>query len=713
MSIEFPLLYDDELLTSGWARYCDRMSYSRLSYVFEDLFGTAYVAQMSDLPMRIGDFAQRLPHGYPCTTEELLQQHTFFPYHAPFLTPGKFRTVADAMMTLHHGKRIGNVLDVRHTPWKRMRYCPECVVFDRAHTKERECYWHRIHQAPGVFICPQHHTWLEESNVPSRGTAAAFVSAEKAGLTLEPRNATTSTWNKQLEAISRESASLLSIPGSTHNGESFSRNVWPYLHSRSYIIFSATRGEMVRAALLAYDLFQHYSADILQLMGWYPHEITSKLRHQLSEILRHKQYSSEPFLLPLLAILVSCYFEVPISELFQESSSIALTNNAKSASVVVDGPPWPSPPAPPLPAQGREGEPQRPQRNRYDAIARESAGPKRWPCVNPLCEYYQIPSESVRLQDTCWKNSDNSVNHYRCIFRLTCACGCRWSVRRHNAIKEAPDRTTVIDYGELWRAELCRLWDDHSLSINRIAERLHVTHNTVTNHARKLGLAMPRNEQQRKRFPANADFLARRRRQRELLKEFLKHHPSANRASLRRIHRNLYDWFITWDRSWFDQCLPLQSCRTSPRRPRRTMKVRLATITTVSVVSEDVLNMRLGIQTPGDTELAQRVRSTALQMVEEGSVLRICWATLRQRIPELSITLWQLRKLPLTHAAVRDVTETADAATVRRIYLLARQWRAQGQRITKMGLLQYSSTSYYKHPMVQRALQTVLEGQFE
>lgn len=679
MSTEFPLLYDDELLTSGWARYYDHMGYSRLSYILKDLFGSDHVTQMSDLPMHIGVFAQRLPHGYPLTAEDLLQQHTFFPYHAPFLTSHQFHAVANAMMTVSAGRHVGKILMVRHMPWKRLRYCPACVVSDRARTKGQECYWHRIHQASGVFICPAHHTWLEESNVPSWGNAAAFVSAEKAGLTLVTREVSASVLNKQLEAISRESAHLLSIPGSTHAGETFARNLWPYLRSRSYITPSATRTQKVRVALLAYDLLQHYSADVFQLLGWQPHAVASKLLVQLSQILRHKQHVQEPQLMPLLALLLSCFLEVPLSELFQEGNGIASAQRA---------------------------------------TAGQNAGGKWWPCVNPSCEHYKKPSESIRLLETVWVKIHGSVSHYKRKSRLTCMCGYRWAVSQYVPSTGEPDRITVVDYGELWRADLRRLWVDPSYSIRRIAEHLHASRTSIRAHARKLGLAMPRNEEHRKWLPANADFLARRRVQRTALKELLQRHPSVTRQFLYKEYRNLYHWLMTWDCSWFDQCLPPRDPTTSPRRPKRTMRGALAAASAVSGVSEEARTPRIDIQAPGDVELAQRVRSTASQMVEEGSLLPIRWSTLRKRIPELSIPVEHLQKLPLTYAAVRDVAETGEEASVRRIFLLARQWRAQGQRITKSKLLKQSLASVYYRPphksnMVGRALQSVLGDQFD
>lgn len=677
MSIEFPLLYDDELLTSGWARYYDHMGYSRLSYVLDELFGNDLVSQMSDLPMHCGVFAQRLPHGYPLTAEDLLQKHTFFPYHAPFLTSKQFQAVVDAMMTVRSEKRMGVVLMARHTPWKFLRYCPACVSYDRARTQGRECYWHRSHQAPGVFICAQHHVWLEESNIPTWGNAAAFVSAEKAGLRREMREVVVSELNNQLEEISRESAHLLSIPGSTQAGITFASNLWPYLRSRYYIPPAASRTERVRLASIAYELLQHYSAEVLQLLGWQPHEVASTLLLQLSQILRRKLGTYKPHLIPLLAILLSCYLEVPVRELFQERNASTL-----------------------------------------GATPGEDEGRMCWPCVNPRCEQFQKPSESIRCVETIWVKVNVNGSHHKIKSRLTCMCGYRWTVSQYVPAKGEPDRITIVDYGELWRADLRRLWNDPVYSISRIADLLHASRPTIRAQARKMGLAVARNEAHRKRLPANAEFLARRHAHRTDLKELLQQYPSVTRRSLYKEHGSLYHWLMTWDRAWFDRFLPPRTSHSSPRRPKRTMLRTLAAASTVNGYLEEAYTTLRDNTRSGDTELAQRVRSTASHMMEEGSFLRICWPTLRKVIPELSMPVEHLRKLPLTYATLRDVTETGEEVAVRRMLLLARQWKTQGQPITKSRLLKQAGAHVYYYPptrssLVQHALQTLVGGQFE
>jgi hypothetical protein len=59
------------------------------------------------------------------------------------------------------------------------RYCPECAKEDRM--RYGEAYWHRIHQLPGLPVCPTHNTLLTTPvwHLPNRSTARAYQSAEE------------------------------------------------------------------------------------------------------------------------------------------------------------------------------------------------------------------------------------------------------------------------------------------------------------------------------------------------------------------------------------------------------------------------------------------------------------------------------------------------------------------------------------------------------
>src|SRR5260370_39857782 len=59
-------------------------------------------------------------------------------------------------------KTVGRAsADVPHL--NRLRYCALCAKDARVNFGE--CYWHRLHQLPGVEICPIHKVFLENSEI--------------------------------------------------------------------------------------------------------------------------------------------------------------------------------------------------------------------------------------------------------------------------------------------------------------------------------------------------------------------------------------------------------------------------------------------------------------------------------------------------------------------------------------------------------------------
>jgi hypothetical protein len=94
------------------------------------------------------------------------------------------------------------------SPW--VRYCPACIAEDQKY--HGETYWRRLHQAPGVLICPVHGTWLENSHVRSSSSAAKLVSAQSAQLATAACLATASPFYERLQWLTLEIKQLLALP---------------------------------------------------------------------------------------------------------------------------------------------------------------------------------------------------------------------------------------------------------------------------------------------------------------------------------------------------------------------------------------------------------------------------------------------------------------------------------------------------------------------
>jgi hypothetical protein len=176
----FPDPYPDELLYSVFARFSDRMDYPSKKSVIRALFGTWNVMADVDFPNHLDSLIAALPPGCNYTADSLIDDHTLLPFYGPFLPAERLELIRRDM----HGDRVtaiptrvGTVAN--HIPLPRwLRFCPQCMEEDRK--TWGECYWHRVHQAPNVFVCPVHANCLQDSDVPIRNarTKYEFISAE-------------------------------------------------------------------------------------------------------------------------------------------------------------------------------------------------------------------------------------------------------------------------------------------------------------------------------------------------------------------------------------------------------------------------------------------------------------------------------------------------------------------------------------------------------
>jgi len=163
----FPIPYPDELLYSVIARYHIRSGNRSFRQTDIDLFKypsqqAAKVFLSNNLDYLVNNFPVRSKQ----TKENIIQNHTLYPFYVIFLTAPEAWIVKDLMIkkiyvSLFHAAKIAH----SHTEDSRklFRFCPLCLEEDTQ--KYGEAYWHRIHQTPGVLVCPIHATALQNSLV--------------------------------------------------------------------------------------------------------------------------------------------------------------------------------------------------------------------------------------------------------------------------------------------------------------------------------------------------------------------------------------------------------------------------------------------------------------------------------------------------------------------------------------------------------------------
>lgn len=152
--------YPDEIFYSILARLYHRVKPASLDAFHRWVFGKKVQSYSIAFPIHLGYFSEQLGAE---TVDDLINRHTLAPLWRPFLTPEQWQRLAQAM------KGDGPITLLRRltapqSP-RALRYCPTCVAQDR--NEWNEAYWHRIHQAPGVTICPHHLTFLESNSEAS------------------------------------------------------------------------------------------------------------------------------------------------------------------------------------------------------------------------------------------------------------------------------------------------------------------------------------------------------------------------------------------------------------------------------------------------------------------------------------------------------------------------------------------------------------------
>jgi hypothetical protein len=91
-----PSLYSDELLYSACARYSKRAKYPNKKSAMRELFGANRSCAVYDFPNRLNHFLAQLPTNN-FTADSIINQHTLFPFHEPFLTNNKAKLIRDEM----------------------------------------------------------------------------------------------------------------------------------------------------------------------------------------------------------------------------------------------------------------------------------------------------------------------------------------------------------------------------------------------------------------------------------------------------------------------------------------------------------------------------------------------------------------------------------------------------------------------------------------
>ncbi len=187
----FPEPYPDELCYSLCARYRRRAHYRGRIATVRDLFGSTACRAVVDLPSRLDHLIAVLPHGHHFTVDRFIDEHTLLPFYAAFLSPERLTRVRSEMRQSSCRAVARSCAGVSRfrIQLEHLHYCRTCVADDRE--RFGDAYWHRVHQASGVKLCPAHGVPVEPSSIHAvyRADREEFATLEES-LRATPTRAT-------------------------------------------------------------------------------------------------------------------------------------------------------------------------------------------------------------------------------------------------------------------------------------------------------------------------------------------------------------------------------------------------------------------------------------------------------------------------------------------------------------------------------------------
>lgn len=601
----FPDPYPDELLFSVCARFDSEMSYPQPRAAIQEMFGDRMAVAAIDLPNRIDCLINSFlfPHLY--TADSFIDDNTLFPFYTPFVPVERASSVRREMRGFgqnHVYERLG-ITAGRFKPPTSLKFCPECVLDDRK-LPGGETYWHRVHQAPGVEVCPQHSVFLEVSAAPWQNSKnnGEIMSAERAVHKAEVRLVDLSEpTHVALLKLAHSAAWLLEWHGQAPDGEILRNRYYNLLLRRGLAYYNGR----IRASELSERFIKFYTADLLE-------KLQCPIRDQNESWLLRLVHPNKVGIVqhPLRHLLLMTFLDCTPEEVFTSFAEY------------------------------------------------KPFGEGPWPCLNKASDHYRLPRVAqCRIEDGCKKNFGKPVG--------TFICECGFIYTRTGPDYTEEDRfkmNSVQSYGSVWEDSLCKLWEDTSITIREVTQKLGVNALTVKRRAIQLGLTYPRNTPRSQR--ASGEILDRYRIVRKPLNEELEArraqfmtvreaNPEAGRLQLRKIAASLLDWLRRYDPEWLEEHLPAVKKSIPPP-------------------------MRVDWES-WDVRLATAIEAIAAQIKQtDGYPVRVSLAAIIKVVGHSAWFERNLDRLPLTAEVISKHVESFEEFLLRRVKWTEDYFRREG-----------------------------------
>lgn len=499
----FPTPYPDELLYSVFARYHICSGNISPKMTIEELFGKRTVRSVWDLPANIDALLRQL--GPYWNAEELIKNHTMYPYYAPFLFPEQAKEVKKSMLdskkvsTIHTrtGVTASNV-KIKSNFW----VCNDCISEDI--DTYGETYWRRVHQAPGVFICPNHKSILEETNISTKAQnqhefIVAIPQVKRTKPDLKGIN------NKEFQLLSEIATATETLLNNLYlqNTDNTIRLKYMELLKRNDY---ASMNNMVKRDRL-YKNFQEKFTDSSLVL------LQSLVNYKESDWLTMIFQKHRKSFHPLRHILIMIFLEIDLDQLFGVKQYLPFGN-----------------------------------------------GP--WLCLNSVCSNYKKPVITNLTITVCY-DTRKTVGTFHC------DCGFIFSRRGPDQSKEDLYRIgTIKEYGDTWKRKLTQLVND-GISLTEIAKKMNADRATIKKYAAELELNVTWKQPKliKKNNRPLADFKTQLDQRKNKWLTLQVENPEKLKTELRKMVPDVFAFLYKNDRNWLNNNSPVNK-RKQPLNQR-------------------------------------------------------------------------------------------------------------------------------------------------
>ncbi|MHA2938399.1 TnsD family Tn7-like transposition protein [Vibrio sp. RC27] len=170
MIMQFPVPYQDELLSSILARYIHRQGIRADKQALELLFGSRNVVPSSLFQGHIESLHSRVGHLWQSSPEQIIANHTLLGVFKPFLDTARYvARKQELIIGTKNQSQTSIGVNASKLIWpSQFRYCPICLKSDLE--THGESYWRRHFQLPGVTCCPIHSCLLVSTDIDIRSS---------------------------------------------------------------------------------------------------------------------------------------------------------------------------------------------------------------------------------------------------------------------------------------------------------------------------------------------------------------------------------------------------------------------------------------------------------------------------------------------------------------------------------------------------------------